>query len=178
MGRILQIRENTSKYTGNPSSHYKDKDWKGFGDWLGTGTIAPSNKVFRPFAEAREFVRSLGLKTKNEYVAYAKSGRIPANIPLDPNSYYKDKGWNGFADFLGTTRQWLDFEKAREYARSLGLKVGLSISNTPNPKKRPADMPLDPHSVYKDKGWERFCRFFKFHWLPFKKQGHLFIRLV
>ena len=36
----------------HPDTAYKVQ-WKGMGDWLGTGTIAPRNKIFRPFKEAR-----------------------------------------------------------------------------------------------------------------------------
>ena len=38
------------------------KEWKGMGDWLGTGTIAPRLKEYRPYLEAKEFVHKLGLK--------------------------------------------------------------------------------------------------------------------
>jgi hypothetical protein len=64
-----------------------------------------------PFQEAREKVRSLGLKSKIEYVNYSKSRRLPTDIPSDPDRVYRNNGWNDWQDFLGTTRQWLPFEK-------------------------------------------------------------------
>lgn len=38
-----------------PWHNYK-KNWKGSGDWLGTGTIAPQKKKFRSFHLARNML--------------------------------------------------------------------------------------------------------------------------
>jgi hypothetical protein len=51
---------------------YANKGWKGMGDWLGTGTIAPQWREYRPFAEARAFARKLKLKSGKEWRAYCK----------------------------------------------------------------------------------------------------------
>jgi hypothetical protein len=45
------------------------------GDWLGTGRVANQSKVYRPFAEARAFVHSLGLESVEDWVIYRKSGK-------------------------------------------------------------------------------------------------------
>jgi len=58
----------------NPRRTYK-KNWRGSGDWLGTGAIASYNRRFRSFKEARKFSHSLGLKNKDEWINYAKSGK-------------------------------------------------------------------------------------------------------
>ena len=49
-----------------PNRTYKN-EFKGYGDFLGTGTIANFNKEYRPFSEARDFVRKLGLKNYQEW---------------------------------------------------------------------------------------------------------------
>ena len=36
-----------------PSRKYADKGWQGFGDWLGTGTIATFLREYRSFEDAR-----------------------------------------------------------------------------------------------------------------------------
>jgi hypothetical protein len=36
----------------DPAAVYKDQ-WKGWGDWLGTGYIIPANRTYRSFTEAR-----------------------------------------------------------------------------------------------------------------------------
>ena len=75
----------------------KQGTWKSWGDFLGTGY-----REYRPFEEAREFVRTLGLKSISEWTKYAKSGKKPEDIPSTPNGVYKDKGWKGLRDWLGT----------------------------------------------------------------------------
>ena len=62
------------------------------GDWLDTGTVAHKDRIFRPFTEAREFVRSLGIKNHKEWRAYCKSGSKPDDIPAHPWDVYKE--WN------------------------------------------------------------------------------------
>ena len=50
----------------NPQLSYK-KHWKGWGDWLGTGTIAKQLRTYRSFDDARTFARTLNLKSQNEW---------------------------------------------------------------------------------------------------------------
>ena len=72
------------------------------GDWLGTGRIADHLKEFRPFHEARAYAESLGLRDQKEWVAFAKSGKRPADVPSNPQSTYRASGWRGYGDWLGT----------------------------------------------------------------------------
>jgi hypothetical protein len=57
---------------------------------LGTETIQTQKRVYRPFKEAREFVRSLGLKGYGEWERYGKSGNKPDDIPANPWKVYKE----------------------------------------------------------------------------------------
>ena len=59
-----------SDIPASPDNVYKDKGWISWGDWLGTGTIAPNQRKFRKFREARIFVRELNLKTLAEWRAF------------------------------------------------------------------------------------------------------------
>lgn len=83
-------------------AYYKDKGWVNWGDFLGTGNVAFSKKTFRPFEEARAFVRALGLKRQKEWISYAGSDKRPLDIPSDPHLFYAGKGWVGYGDWLGT----------------------------------------------------------------------------
>ena len=87
----------------NPNQTYKDKGWAGMGDWLGTGTIASSLRQYRTFNAARKFARTLKLKGQKEWRLFCKSGKLPADIPATPSQIYKDKGWKGMRDWLGTS---------------------------------------------------------------------------
>ena len=84
---------------------------------------------FLPFKEAREYARSLKLKSSKEWFAFCKSKDFPHNIPKTPGGAYANDGWDGFSDWLGTGKAKylmkkqgrLSFEEAREFVRSLHL---------------------------------------------------------
>ena len=64
---------------------------------------------WRPFEEARAFVHTLELKGQKEWNAYSRGdmpekGTRPPDIPGRPDLVYKDKGWIGIRDWLGTSK--------------------------------------------------------------------------
>ena len=107
MGELAGMAPKPEDIPAGPNKTYKDRGWKDWGDWLGTGTIAPFNREYRPFEEAREFARTLKLRSSIEWREYCKGeleGRVPKpeDIPASPRNTYKDHGWQGFRDWLGT----------------------------------------------------------------------------
>ena len=58
----------------NPRSSYS-QEFKGLGDWLGTGNIR--NREWRPFEEARAYVRGLRLKNRDAWRQYSRSNDKP-----------------------------------------------------------------------------------------------------
>ena len=48
-GEMPRVGHKPADIPSNPNQTYADKGWKGMGDWLGTGTIAPRLRVYRPF---------------------------------------------------------------------------------------------------------------------------------
>jgi hypothetical protein len=142
-----------------PHITYKNKGWIGYGDWLGTGNTSTQNREFLPFEEAREYVRSLGLKSIFQWIEWAKSSERPKNIPTVPDKIYNNKGWIGYGDWLGTgniatrNREFLPFEEAREYVRSLGLKSVSQWQEWLNSGETPENIPTNPYKIYKDEGW-------------------------
>jgi superfamily II DNA or RNA helicase len=84
----------------NPSTIYHNK-WKGIQDWL-----TDNNTQSIPFNLARSFVRSVGLKNRQEWEAYVAKqispGKpLPKEIPLHPDSVYKEE-WINWQDWLGS----------------------------------------------------------------------------
>jgi hypothetical protein len=62
---------------------------------------------WRPFEEAREFARNLGLSGDAQWRAYCngkfpETTKLPADIPASPAKVYRIKGWIGWGDWLGT----------------------------------------------------------------------------
>jgi hypothetical protein len=119
------------------------------------------SEEFRDFNEAREFVRKLGLKNRREWREYNKSGEIPDYIPKYPEGVYKNKGWIGMGDWLGTgtisvkDMQFRSFESARKFAQKLGLKSRLNWDKFCKSGDKPDDIPVVPRGIYKKewKGW-------------------------
>jgi hypothetical protein len=151
-----------------PSPVYAKSGWTNWGDFLGTGNLASTQRTFRPFAEARAFARSLALESGTEWHAFAR-GRLPAkgtfpqDIPKSPDKTYARSGWTNWGDFLGTGYQapWLrtfrPFPQARAYARSLGLR-GLRewkafCRPTSGERMLPPDIPATPEALYANDGW-------------------------
>lgn len=82
----------------NPEIFYEDNGWGGWDDWLG---ITHSNGKWRPFEEARQYIHSLKLASIREWREFCHSGRCPGNIPMAPESAYKNEGWIDWYDWLG-----------------------------------------------------------------------------
>ena len=86
-----------------PESTYK-KEWKGYGDWLGTGNTQGCvhiKKNFLPFEEAREIVRKLEFKNLHEWKKYIRRQTDILRIPYNPDIIYKAE-WKGMGDWLNT----------------------------------------------------------------------------
>lgn len=86
----------------NPPQAYKrEKKWKGWGDWLGTGNVASSVRRYRPFKEARVFARQLRIQSVKAWYQWAKTKEKPEDIPASPPRIYKESGWVSWLDWLG-----------------------------------------------------------------------------
>lgn len=149
--------------SASPWKTYAGKGWAGIGDWLGTGNISNSERTFRPFKQARSYARSLKLKDSREWREFTKSDKLPTDIPANPHNTYREKGWMGIGDWLGTgaiasyNRRYLPFEEARNYVRSLNIKNNKQwrkiSSSSRGKRKLPDNIPTCPNTVYQDKGW-------------------------
>ncbi|MCY4047076.1 MAG: DEAD/DEAH box helicase family protein [Candidatus Dadabacteria bacterium] len=156
----------------NPQSVYKNKGWISLPDWLGTGIgkRRVRRTEFRPFEEAREYARSLNLKSGTEWNRHTKSPEFPKDIAVVPSLTYKHKGWVSWPDFLGkVVREYRSFEEAREYARSLNLRSSTEWVRHTKSSEFPKDVPVNPSYRYANKEWAGWP-----DWLGTgtKKRGH------
>jgi superfamily II DNA or RNA helicase len=155
-----------------PDKVYRRSGWLGAGDWLGTGVPTPSARKWRPFPKARAYARKLGLSRTKDWTDFCRESRrnrgiLPQDIPADPRSVYKEKGWIGMGDWLGTgtrasgSQDWRAFKTARAYVRNLGLRNTsewniFSCGKLRDRGKRPDDIPSNPAQVYRNKGWKGY----------------------
>jgi len=74
------------------------KEWKGWGDFLGTGRIANQDIEWMPLEEAKIEARKIKLElfgkrriTREEWIQAYREGKIPANLPRYPSRIYGKK---------------------------------------------------------------------------------------
>jgi hypothetical protein len=108
-------------------------------------------KEWRPFEEAREDVRQLGLKGQREWRDYCKSGKKPDDIPSAPDKAYASE-FRGYGDWLGTGRRrgrgWRPFKEAQKFVRELNLKDVYEWQKYCKSGEKPDDIPSYPHDIY------------------------------
>lgn len=144
-----------------PSQVYK-KEWKGMPDWLGTGFIPQRFRKYRSFQDARKFVHSLRIKTKDDWIKYTKSGVKPDDIPTNPVRTYK-KEWMNWSDWLGSgvisprnkSKMWLSYSDAKKEVKELAKKYNIKTWNDWKDAVRkgliPDNIPKYPNEVYTKK---------------------------
>ena len=139
-----------------PNQVYKEKGFISMPDFLGYKNLF---QEWLPFEEAREFARKLNLKTRKDWREYCKTEAKPSDIPNFPNQVYKEKGWNGMGDWLGSktvahrNRKFLPFEEARAFVRSHGFKSEKEWLQFSKTKEMPDNIPIYAKQTYKEKGY-------------------------
>ena len=123
--------------------------------------MVDKKQEWKPFEDARVFVRSLKLRGAEEWEEYRKSGKRPNDIPSNPDKIYKNDGWISIPDWLGIqVREWRPFEEAREFARSLKLRSQTEWKQYCKSGKdgipRLNDIPANPGIIYKNNGWKGY----------------------
>jgi hypothetical protein len=157
----------------NPQRTYGSfgsKEWKGWGDFLGTGRIATDRRYYRSFEESKEYVRTLGLKSEKggrgtdvslcwrDYIngkLRNEIGVLPDDIPNNPSQVYGNE-WTNWPDWLGTGNkprniEFVSYDEARKFACKLGL-LDRNIVRTAGKRKNAARQKWNDYckGLYKD----------------------------
>jgi superfamily II DNA or RNA helicase len=89
---------------GDPTKIFKSTgEWKGMGDWLGTGRVANQLKRYYPFEVSREKVRKLKINSVKEWKKLVRKKSIDSNIPSNPNLVYITE-WLSWNDWFGNKK--------------------------------------------------------------------------
>ena len=92
------------------------------------------------------------------------SGLRPYNIPSQPQSIYKNDGWKGWGDFLGTGRIadnkkiYRTFKEVKKYVRNLAIQTKNDWIEHSKSGNKPNDIPMGVSRTYSKewKGWADF----------------------
>jgi len=115
-----------------------------------------------PFEEAKDFVWKLGLKEKEEWWEWERSGQRPGDIPSHPDRMYSEEGWDGWDDWLGVGKggahveEFRPFNEARSFVHTLGLRNLRDWNLWSGSGQRPVDIPWRPDHAYANEwqDWE------------------------
>jgi hypothetical protein len=153
----------------NPREPYINKGWKGWSDFLGTGTLNPQQlrAQYYSYNDAKKYVQKQGIRTVPGFYEWSSQGKRPIFIPARPHKFYKELiDWD---DFFGREKIVnRSFEDARKYAQSLHLNFNSDWKKLHEQGKIPKDIPKYPDDTYKNKGWKK-----KGGWGDFLGTGNL-----
>ncbi len=135
------------------------------------------SKKYLPFNQARQYMHEINLKDTREWKKWSKGelegkDKRPNFIPSNPDVVYRFKGWKSWSDWIGSDKKidYLPFEEAREYVRSLGFKNFEEWRNYYQNKldglTKPENIPWNPKDVYK-KEWKGIKDWLGTEWMDF-----------
>jgi hypothetical protein len=132
---------------------------KGLGYWYGTNKKSNHDIVWRPFKEAREFVRKLEFQNTEEHNKWAKTEQKPQNIPTAPKRIYAE--FSTMEDWLGNKERkknvYLNYFEAKKWAKSKKILTGAMWQNLSSQNKIPKNIPKAPGQFYDEwEGWPKF----------------------
>ena len=143
----------------NPSTFYSKDIWQGWSIFLRDIIYKKNyNGTYYTYDECKKQIARYNFISKNDFTKRIKNIiKEDIRIPYSPSTIYK-KEWEGWIEFLDTNNDieqitdLVSFEVARDYARSLNLKLQKQWS-----KIRWIDLPKGmtkrPEKLYKYKGW-------------------------
>lgn len=122
-----------------------------------------SKNTFLSFQQARRWAQTQKFSSSQDF---RRLDPWPKFIPRNPNYVYRHKGWIDWYDFLGTDRPkrrknpngWRSFDKARDWARGLGLSSETEWRIF-RKTKLPSDIPTNPNREYAKLGWKSWGDF-------------------
>ena len=136
------------------------KEWKGWGNFLGTKRIANQNILFWSYEKSSKHVQLQKFKNQTEFRKAAIEGKQPIGIPKSPMTVYKNKGWISWGNWLGTgfvdnkikSQNYLSIDTAKIESRLLAKKYNLKTQGdwvkAHKEGKIPKHLPRNPWQVY------------------------------
>jgi hypothetical protein len=156
-----------------PDVTYAGKTWKGWSHFLGhekahRGVGLHSGRNVLSYSAAQALVKSLELKTPDDYMEMLKAGKLPNGLPAQPNEHYSDSGWTSWGAFLGSRSRgvnqvttklkvredgFLKFPDARKFVRALAFPNTAAWFKYAASPRRPVYIPKEPWKTYFQEGY-------------------------
>ena len=130
-------------------------EFEGFGEFLGTGNIAPNLRKYRSFIQAKKYAHLFRFKNVKQWFEHTKSKKFPKDIPAAVNKTYK-KHWVSWGDFLGTKfiatnkRKYRSFKEIKKYVQRFNFKTLKEWNNLTKSKSFPKDITSIPWRTFKN----------------------------
>jgi len=145
-----------------PSVIYKDQ-WISLHDFLGSKYIPRSARSYLEYNKAKEFIKKFNFKKSDDFYNFIKSKKFPEKIlPRYPGEVYKNKGWLGWGNFLGTGAIWKKNFISYNEAKKQVISKNIISKNDYSSKRKKLNLknilPSEPQRTYKKewKGWDDF----------------------
>lgn len=144
----------------NPSTFYTKDIWEGWSIFL-RGEVYKKNYngIYYTYDECKKTVKKYNFTSKRDFLKKIKDViKEDIRIPYSPSTIYK-KEWEGWIEFLDTDNvnsnevQYLSFEDARKFARSLQFKLIQQWKYLDNDILKSYSIPKKAHRTYSKKGW-------------------------
>jgi len=109
-------------------------------------------------------VQKFGLNSQSDWFVFLNSNNKPDNIPNDPYTYYKNKGWVSWGDFLGSgivatyKKKFITYNEAKSFVKKMNLKSKTEWEEYCKYGNKPENISVDPSQTYKNEwnGWADF----------------------
>ncbi len=170
------ISKNKDKSIPSRPEQVYFEDWISWGDFLSTGNISNSKKVFLDYLECKEYLISIGLNGYNSFVKWYNLTK-PNNIPYNPSIVYKED-WISWGDFLSTgnisnsEKKFSNYDVCKKIVIEKNFK---SINDFIKWSDKPDNIPSRPENIFKNDGWVSWSDFLGTDIISNKKKGEKYL---
>jgi very-short-patch-repair endonuclease len=170
------VSENMDKNIPSRPEQIYLEDWISWGDFLSSGNISNSKKVFLGYLECKEYLISIGLNGYNSFVKWYNLTK-PNNIPYNPSIVYKEY-WISWGDFLSTgniSNSEKKFSNYDECKKIVIEKKFKSINDFIKWSDRPDNIPSRPENIFENNGWISWSDFLGIKIISNKQKGKKYL---
>lgn len=116
----------------------------------------PNHSSFRKewatYKEFKKFINDIGVSSAKEWFEWCRYNNRPNNIPSNPVSIYKNKGWDGWSSLFGNKK--IKYQDAKKIVSQLEFKSPGEFQKWARSNKNIFLIPIHPDIAYKKEGFQ------------------------